>query len=519
MRAVGLSPERFIPVEVDAVIGAEGNTEVPQKTWHQGSTGVEDRGTHAEISQEPGRSCALLVWKMEGRATPKTTTWPERVAPASPGAHVQRGHENRSANEVPPSEGNEARRKGEREVRAANSTDEGGELDHEDPVEGRGGRGGESNEGTMTETLSLENISTKLERITELARKHPEWAFSSLHHIIDVAWLREAMRRVHIPKGDGRTRPIGIPTLEDKILQRAVTMVLEAIYEQDFKPCSYGFRPGRSAHDALQALWDGLMAWGGGTILEADIADFFGTLDHAQLRVFLDRRVTDGVLRKVIHKWLKAGVMEGGMVTYPESGTPQGGVISPLLANIYLHEVLDEWFERDVRPRLQGRAQLVRYADDFTLVFEQDDDARRVMAVLPKRFGKYGLKPHPEKTRLVRFKRRPQLPGKVRGGTGREPAPDTFDFLGFTHLWGVSRKGRWYVQRKTATKRLTRALDRIRQWYRQHRHDDLADQHRVLASKLRGHYGYYGITRNSQGLSRFSHEVRRIWRKWLVRVI
>lgn len=189
------------------------------------------------------------------------------------------------------------------------------------------------------------------------------------------------------------------------------------------------------------------MGQGGGIIIDADIADFFGTLDHAQLRGFLDQKVTDGVIRKGIHKWLKAGVMEGWAVTYPESGTPQGGVIVPLLANIYLHEVLDEWFERDVRPRLQGRAQLVRYADDFVLVFEQEEDARRVMAVLPKRFDKYGLKLHPEKTRLVRFKRPPQRPGQPRGGPGSEPPPETFDLLGFTHLWSVSRKNRWYVQR------------------------------------------------------------------------
>ena len=199
-------------------------------------------------------------------------------------------------------------------------------------------------------------------------------------------------------------RPIGIPTLEDKILQRAVTMVLQSIYEQDFKECSFGFRPKRSAHDGLAALWDGLMKLKGGYVIDADIADFFGTLDHSYLRDFLDQRVKDGVLRKVIDKWLKAGVMDNGAYTRPESGTPQGGVISPLLANIYLHVVLDEWFARDVLPRLKGRAQLVRYADDFVVICKREDDANEVMTVLPKRLGKYGLTLHSEKTRLVRFK-------------------------------------------------------------------------------------------------------------------
>ncbi len=261
----------------------------------------------------------------------------------------------------------------------------------------------------MKETQGSENISTKLQRIAELARQRSGVALTTLAHHIDSEFLGEAyrrtrkdgaagvdgqtakeyaeqleanlaalldrfksgdyrappVRRVHIPKGDGsKTRPIGVPTFEDKVLQRAVTMVLEAIYEQEFLECSYGFRPGRSAHQALQAVWKGLMRMGGGWVLEIDIKSFFDTVDHGHLRSFLDQRVRDGVIRRMIDKWLKAGVLEDGSVSYPDEGTPQGGVLSPLLANVYLHEVLDRWFERDVLPRMRGRAFLIRYADD-----------------------------------------------------------------------------------------------------------------------------------------------------------
>jgi len=276
-------------------------------------------------------------------------------------------------------------------------------------------------------------VLTKQQRIAELAKQDPQRGLFSLAHHIDLRWLYEAylrvrpnaapgvdgqtvqdysahlgdnlgsllerakagtywappLRRAHIPKGvSGETRPIGMPTFEDKILQRAVVMVLEAVYEQDFRDCSYGFRPGRSAHQALDALWRQTMKMGGGWIVEVDIRKFFDTLDHAQLRELLRRRIRDGVLLRLIDKWLQAGVLEEGILSYPTAGSPQGGVISPLLANVYLHYVLDVWFAEEVQPRLRGRAFLIRYADDFVMGFACEADARAVLKVLPKRFGK-----------------------------------------------------------------------------------------------------------------------------------
>jgi group II intron reverse transcriptase/maturase len=332
------------------------------------------------------------------------------------------------------------------------------------------------------------------------------------------------VRRVRISKGPGstETRPLGIPTFEDKVLQRAVTMLLEPIYEQDFLDCSYGFRPGRSAHQALSALREGLMQMGGGWILDVDIRKFFDTLQHGVLRDLLRQRIRDGVVLRLIGKWLNAGVWEAGTLTHPDEGTPQGGVISPLLANIYLHYVLDEWFEREVKPRLAGRAFLIRFADDFVMVFQHEADARRVWEVLPKRFAKFGLTLHPEKTRLVPFVRpvgshRPASASAVAGPGAAAQTPATFDLLGFTHYWGRSRNGYWVVKRKTARTRLRRAILSVGEWCRQNLHRPVAEQHRKLCQKLRGHYAYYGITGNSWSLSSFRDEVTRAWRRWLNR--
>jgi group II intron reverse transcriptase/maturase len=400
-----------------------------------------------------------------------------------------------------------------------------------------------------------DNVSSKQERIASLAKQSPQMAFTSLAYHMDLSWLLEAyartrkdgavgvdgqtaseysehlldhlqdllnraksgryvappVRRVHIekPGSPSQTRPIGIPTFEDKVLQRAVVMLLEPIYEQEFHDGSYGFRPGRSAHQALEGLRNKLMDSGGGWVLEVDIRKFFDTLDHGHLRAFLQQRVRDGVLLRLIGKWLNAGVMEAGRVSYPELGSPQGGVISPLLANVYLHHVLDTWFELEVQPRLAGQAWLIRYADDFVMGFTDQGDAHRVMEVLPKRFERYGLKIHPDKTRLVRFER-------PRGRPGEEK-PESFDLLGFTHYWGRSLRGYWVVKRKTASSRLSRALKAIARWCRCNRHKPVAEQQSTLSQKLRGHFGYYGITGNCKRLEEFRMWTVRTWRKWLSR--
>ena len=407
----------------------------------------------------------------------------------------------------------------------------------------------------------MDSVSTKQRRIAELAKRSPQMRFTSLAYIMDLAWLREAyrrtrrdgavgvdgvtveqyeedldenlqslldraksgtyrappVRRVHIPKGSGsETRPIGIPSFEDKVLQRAVVMLLEPIHEEDFHEGSYGFRSGRSAHQALEALWKCSMNVAGGWILEVDLRKFFDTIDHGHLRDFLRHRVRDGVLTRLIGKWLNAGVMENGQVSYPEEGSPQGGVISPMLANVFLHYVLDQWFEQEVRPRMQGHVDLIRFADDFVMVFSREEDAKRVMKVLPKRFEKYGLTVHPEKTRLVDF-RRPSRHHNQRDDDSGHRKPETFDLLGFTHYWTTNYQGKVIIRRKTMKKRLARAIHSVRQWCRLNRHNPLKEQYTKLVEKVRGHYAYYGITGNVRSLAKFHCEVERSWRLWLTR--
>lgn len=401
------------------------------------------------------------------------------------------------------------------------------------------------------EQRPLTSVSTRQQHIAQMAKQHAGSPLTTLSHHLDMLWLREAygrvnrdsapgvdgqtvagygekleanlrslleraksgsyraplVKRVHIPKNETETRPIGMPTVENKVLERAVQMLLEPVYEQEFLDCSFGFRPGRSAHQALEAVRSAVMTMRGGWVVDVDVKSYFDTIPHQQLRDVISLRIRDGVISRLIGKWLNAGIWEAGLVTSPQAGTPQGGVISPLLSNIYLHEVLDRWFIQVIKPRMSGRAELIRFADDFVVICEKREDAETLLEQVGARFQSYGLTIHPQKTRIVDFRHPWQ----------NEQNPQTFDFLGFTHYWAKTRRGGYAVNRKTKGKKFRAALTKIGDWCKTHRHEPLTQQHAELSTQVLGHNAYYGIRGNSRALGLFRYEVQRLWHYWLCR--
>lgn len=407
----------------------------------------------------------------------------------------------------------------------------------------------------MGEAKTSGNMSTGLLRVMERARRNPHERQFALAYLIDVEALRrsfgrirrdaavgvdgvtkeaygenleenlqelharlkamkyrhQSLRRKHIPKGKGKTRPIGISATEDKIVQGALREILEAIYEQDFRDCSHGFRPGRKAHDALRSLNRVVRSGKVNMILEADIQSFFDSVDRPTLKEMLQRRIADKSFMRLVGKCLRVGVLEGEEFSRPEKGTAQGSIVSPILGNIYLHYALDVWFEEEIKPRLTGEATLIRFADDFIICFENRTDAERVNVALGRRMERFKLKLHPEKTRLIEF-RRPVC----RQGSGK--GPSTFDFLGFTIYWCRNHQGTgWHLSWKTRAARQQRAIKSAADYCRRHRHEPVSVQHAGLTRRIRGHFNYFGVNDNTCCLSGLQHQAKRAWHKWLNR--
>ncbi|MGO9877518.1 MAG: group II intron reverse transcriptase/maturase [Acidimicrobiia bacterium] len=418
-------------------------------------------------------------------------------------------------------------------------------------VEGRGLAKGNTGSASRSGHSAGQGVSNGLDRVREVARKDKEARFTALLHHVDVDLLRSAYwairpqaapgvdgvtwqdygqdleanlqdlhrrvhsgayrarpsRRVYIPKADGRQRPLGIAALEDKVLQRALVEVLNAIYEVDFLGFSYGFRPGRRPHDALDALAAGIYTKKVNWVLDADISDFFSKLDHSWLEKFLEHRIADKRVLRLIHKWLNAGVIEDGNWTETTEGSPQGAAVSPLLANVYLHYVFDRWVRWWRRRHAHGDVVIVRFADDFVAGFEHEVDAQQFLVDLRERFAKFGLELHADKTRLIEFGRF-ATERRARQGLGK---PETFDFLGFTHICAKNRNGRFWLRRITISKRMRAKLREIKGELRQRRHLPIPEQGRWLGSVVRGHLAYYAVPGNMDTVSTFRNEVGRYW--------
>lgn len=397
---------------------------------------------------------------------------------------------------------------------------------------------------------------TPLSRLTEMAQEDLTRKFSSIAHLLTPQALHEAfrslrkdasagvdevtyqdyekqaneniptlweklksrtyraqpLRRIYIPKEDGKQRAISIPSLEDKIVQKATVRLLNAIFESDFLPCSYGSRPGRNPHQALDEIDRIIFRESIEYVLELDIATYFDAIVREQLMEMIERRISDKSILSLIRKWINVGIVDDGRLLSSDTGVGQGQVISPFLANVYLHQVLDRWFEDEVKPRLQGKAFEVRYVDDAVLCFQNAEDAQKVLTVLSKRFSKYGLTLHPQKTRLIEFGRSALVRAEAAGNK-----PETFDFLGVTHFLARSRRGKFTVKVKTMKKRLKRSITAAEAWCKQNRHQPIAEQQSTLNAKLRGHYQYYGRVSNYRHLWQFYLGVVRCWKKWLNR--